>query len=322
MNAFVHAWFRSGSTWLWEKFRRDENFVAYCEPLHESLPGLTPEQIKSPHVIPFEDANHPPVDRSYYYEYLPLVENSDLNFDRVISYDRYELQAGDDDIALHQYLTGLIDLAQSENKRAALCFCRSAMRARWMKNTYGGVHIAQIRNPWDQWQSFKKHSYFINRCLLTGLSLEKIAPGTFHSIPGFQEAFRSWVSGGGVRFSAEQCSLLFIHLWIYSAVHSMDASDIIIDVDLLGQSADTQKTVSQMMSDKGLPSDLSDCKSPNTGRNGSAFRKFNEQVTEVVGRLQGTSGQNGHLEGIDRLAGKLEFLIPETAKILTDLHKA
>ena len=34
---FIHAWFRSGSTYIWSKLRNDEKLICYYEPFHEVL---------------------------------------------------------------------------------------------------------------------------------------------------------------------------------------------------------------------------------------------------------------------------------------------
>ena len=45
ITIFVHSWFRSGSTWLWKKFRETEGMLALYEPLNEELPLWTPEKL-------------------------------------------------------------------------------------------------------------------------------------------------------------------------------------------------------------------------------------------------------------------------------------
>jgi hypothetical protein len=322
MTAFVHAWFRSGSTWLWEKFREDDSFLAFYEPLHEDLPNWTPERIRLPHAMPFDGANHPSLNRSYYYEYLPLVEEAKLNFNPSVSYQSYFLKEDDSAPELQSYLDGLIGHARLAGKRPALCFCRSAMRARWMKQRFGGVHIAQIRNPFDQWRSFRKNSYFVNRMVMTGLFVEKNQNGAFRSIPGFRDLFEAWLAGKGVSVNDDQCTLIFIHMWLYSAIQSIAASEIVVDIDRLSDSADTLKAVSSAMRDQALPFDLSDCQAPRSDRDTREYQVFNDRFLKVIEALLPGREVNQHLIGFDTIEAKLDFLAPNTGELLSRIYRA
>lgn len=58
---FVHAWWRSGSTYVWSKLREDDSLVCYYEPLDERVARLTYDRIEQPHVIEKSRAlRHPP----------------------------------------------------------------------------------------------------------------------------------------------------------------------------------------------------------------------------------------------------------------------
>ena len=266
MNApvFIHAWFRSGSTWLWTKLRNDSGICAYYEPLNEELAVWTPERIRQGPTKAFEGDNHPPLDQHYFYEYLELMEQRRMLFDTSLSYERYFLATEEEDPALERYLANLISSAQEKGLRPALCFCRSQMRALWMKRRFGGTHLCQIRGPVDQWLSFGRHAYFKERTLLTGFLLNKRHPGCLESLSGFRDLYRAWQTGQPVHYRDQDCLEIFSVLWITSALQSLAASTIILDIDRLGADAGLRAATAKELRKAGLPHDLDDCRPPQT----------------------------------------------------------
>src|SRR4029077_15764561 len=79
---FVHAWFRSGSTYIWSKLRNNEKLICYYEPFHEVLAEETLlEQIENHRPTEAGVAlRHPVLARHYFYEYTKLLEEHRLNF--------------------------------------------------------------------------------------------------------------------------------------------------------------------------------------------------------------------------------------------------
>src|SRR5262249_3899658 len=134
-----------------------------------------------------ESLRHPIVRQHYYAEYAELLRSGTLNYSLDLAYDRYFLVRGQTDDALRTYIDGLISAASAAKRRAILCFCRSQMRSAWMKHTFGGIHIAQIRNPADQWASFNKVSgYFVHNMLMIALKLRNSYPLAFAHIESFE----------------------------------------------------------------------------------------------------------------------------------------
>jgi hypothetical protein len=259
---FIHAWFRSGSTWFWAKLRKDSGIRAYYEPLNEELAVWTPERIRQGPTKAFEGDNHPPLDHHYYYEYLDLMEQRRLLFDNSLSYERYFLAPEEPDPALEHYLANLINSAQGNGLRPALCFCRSQMRALWMKRRFGGTHLCQIRGPMDQWQSFGRHDYFKQRTLLTGFLLNRRHPGCLEFLGGFPELYRAWQSGSSFRYRDQDCLEIFSVLWIASALQALAASTIVLDIDRLGADPALRTETAEELRKAGLPHDLDDCRPP------------------------------------------------------------
>jgi hypothetical protein len=258
----VHSWFRSGSTWLWNKLRTDSRFRAYYEPFNEELPLWTPEKIRTSRAGAFEGDNHPDTEKSYFFEYLDLIASDRLGFEDGFSYERYFLEPAEDDARLKAYLQRLISDAEHAGLRPALCFCRSQMRALWMKENIGGVHIAQIRNPWQQWVSFGKHPYFKNRALLTAYCLDRRHPGLFSHVGEFDGIKTAWQNRQSARISDIGCFSVYVTIWIASAAQAIAASDLVIDIDRIGSDPDKRRIIERQLECNGFPADLSDCRAP------------------------------------------------------------
>lgn len=259
---FIHAWFRSGSTWFWTKLRQDSGIRAYYEPLNEELAVWTPEAIRRGPTKAFEGDNHPPLEKHYFYEYLELIEQRRLLFETLLSYERYFLAPEEEDPVLERYLANLIASAQEKGLRPALCFCRSQMRAEWMKRRFGGTHLCQIRGPMDQWLSFGRHDYFKQRTLLTAFLLNRRHPGCLESLSGFGELYRAWQAGQSFQYRDQDCLEIFCVLWIASALQSLAASSIILDIDRLGTDLALRAATAEDLRQAGLPHDLDDCRPP------------------------------------------------------------
>jgi len=310
MTVFVHSWFRSGSTWLWSKFRDDSRYIAFYEPLNEELPLWTPQRLDRTPARAFEGDSHPELDRHYFYEYRDLIASEKLGFEKSLSYERYFLNDDETDAALRSYLDRLISSAENAGSVAALCFCRSQMRANWMRKNFGGIHIAQIRNPWNQWLSFGKHQYFRNTVLLTAYCLEKHRPGSFSHISGFSDLFAAWNTGHTARIGEIGCFTAYAVLWIASAVQAIAASDIVIDMDLLGSGKAVSDRISDELRERGLPDELSDYQMPGDPTKLQIPQEYCRAMDNAVASLRDSNAarllplnRQVAVERLDRLAG-------------------
>ena len=68
---FIHSQFRTGSTWLWNKFRQDARNCCYYEPFHQDLVKLEPRR---PYLWSHDQETtralrHPDLDKNYLAEY-------------------------------------------------------------------------------------------------------------------------------------------------------------------------------------------------------------------------------------------------------------
>ncbi len=171
---FLHSGWRTGSTYIWSRFRCLPETLAYYEPLHELL-GASPNQLLSARPNP-DVSHHPSLDAPYFAEYQPLIDDGRIKlFDPMVSYRRFFLSAGDQAPELGCYLAMLIDHARDGDRVPVLGFSRSLGRVGWLKDKFNAVHMLVLRDPRRQWASIinqkNRHgiSYFlINQFLICG----------------------------------------------------------------------------------------------------------------------------------------------------------
>lgn len=271
---FVHAWWRSASTYFWLKLRETESLRCFYEPLHEKIAQLDADVVEKFAETDVSQAlRHPIAKKNYFFEYLELLRSGRTRYFPELAYERYFLQPEQLDEKLRVYLNGLISNASAANRRATLCFCRSQMRAAWMKATFGGIHVAQIRNPADQWASFKISPYFEIGTVMIALKLRRAHPGAFVHIepferfaqqlskrPGIPERLTNYITGQFV--GQRDCFDIFLVIWIASALQALAHSDFVLDVDLLATEPRSREATSKWLDAMGCSVDFSDCSLP------------------------------------------------------------
>jgi hypothetical protein len=292
---FVHAWWRSGSTYIWSKLRENKSCRCYYEPLHERIAALNLAAVKAFPDITFSQALRHPVPKKHYFtEYAKLLRSGSLNYSPELAYDRYLLLPEQTDDRLRDYLAGLISSASMANRRAILCFCRSQMRSAWMKQNFGGFHVAQIRNPADQWTSFKVDPYFASKMIIIALRLRGLYPRAFvHIQPfeGFAQRLSKRSSLPGEVFdhyfiqpfiSQRDCLDIFLVIWIASALQAIACCDFILDIDLLSTDLAYRSAVMKWIDSIGCRVDFSDCASPSLPEKDPAFSVFERTAADAA----------------------------------------
>jgi hypothetical protein len=152
---FIHSLFRTGSTYIWKKFRDHGGYWCYYEPLHQELAELHKGKVKLWDIgeKAAEIMHHPVIDTPHHFEYEHLLKDDEQGlpfFKKAFSFDEFFHTEENPD--LKQYIDYLMEGAGG--KRPLFQFNRSAMRVSWFRNTYpGSLNIYLARNPRDQWQS-------------------------------------------------------------------------------------------------------------------------------------------------------------------------
>jgi len=292
---FIHAWWRSGSTYIWSKLRENKSCRCYYEPLHERIAGLNLAAVKAPPELEVSRALRHPVPKKHYFaEYAKLLRSGNLHYLPELAYDHYLVRPNEADERLRNYLEGLISSASDVKRRAVLSFCRSQMRSAWMKETFGGMHVALIRNPADQWASFKIDPYFISNMIIIALKLRDLHPHAFVHIEPFERIARQLSKRSSLpaeffeRYflthfvNQPECLDVFLVIWIASALQAITCCDLILDIDQLSTKPEYRNSTERWFASIGCPVDFSDCSSPTAAEPNSAFERTAEDAVRAI----------------------------------------
>ncbi|TAK43822.1 MAG: hypothetical protein EPO27_14120 [Betaproteobacteria bacterium] len=241
---FLHSGWRSGSTYLWNKFRRIDRFVAFYEPFNEILASVTAERARTLSTLSWSGSNHPELDRPYFAEYGPLIDVAGVRGYResfaLTNYFRNDTDLEDQ----HDYLSGLLDHAASVGKVAVLGFVRSVGRVRWLRRRFDAVHILLIRDPVQQWASghlqriHHGNPYFhLMPYMILGQAPECAARVGARAIAQDEplgQRFSRHLDAFGADPPGESLRV-FLHYHLATHLAACDGCDLVVDIDLLSQ---------------------------------------------------------------------------------------
>jgi len=157
---FIHSLFRSGSTYIFNVFRRSKSgYWCYQEPLHEHLihAATKPHKLLEPDKEMQRKLRHPELKKPYFYEFYVIADEVGQTFRKEFSYKQYFTSSKEDIANLKTYFSVLIKNAKG---RPVLQCCRTMGRIAQLQQAHNGVHIFLYRNPWDQWWSYKNDGNF------------------------------------------------------------------------------------------------------------------------------------------------------------------
>jgi glycosyltransferase involved in cell wall biosynthesis/SAM-dependent methyltransferase len=263
---FIHSLFRTGSTYVWNSFRRSPNrYWCYQEPLHEAVLALNDNPKGLLDFVSDEEKNplrHPKLDKPYFFELFEVYEScKDLICSDSI-YHNYFLQSTDD--PLERYLNALCDAAKGS---PVVQECRTANRIGTLKRGLGGFHIYLWRNPWDQWWSYKANNYFetINQVILNCGDHPEVIDRVRHEI-GFVRFEAPTLSDEISHFnerpmSSENGYLVFYTLWCLALIEASTSADYLLNIDSLSDSQEYRnKAVASLKSAGFEEVNFQDCK--------------------------------------------------------------
>lgn len=273
---FIHALFRTGSTYVWNKFRQFPNYVCYYEPFHHLLGGITPNNAKDTLTLDFKAAGHPELDKYYLYEYVTCLRESTPGvpfFRKEFSFDWFCLSAGETNPYQKKYVDFLI-LAAGK-KIPLFQFNRTALRSGWFKSFYpGSMNVYLYRNPRDQWQSYRAieaRTSYDRFFVMDLIALSKNRESTLirplaHVIPllkfnsaayADEELFYRTLSQA---YGEKEKYFIFYYLWLLSMLENALHVDMLWDINALASDKTYRKKIQQWLVDKNIdPIDFDDC---------------------------------------------------------------
>ncbi|ABI58441.1 hypothetical protein Neut_0153 [Nitrosomonas eutropha C91] len=263
---FIHSLFRSGSTYFYNALKRTEAFHIYHEPMHEviaSLPGTWNEltgrkdQLKS-------TLRHDFLIGSYFDEFSHLLPSIKKVFEPKFSFDYYFMEAGSKAPDLKIYIDLLTDGA---SKPPILQCTRTCGRIDWLKENYKSSHIFLLRNPWDQWYSYKVDPYIATTPRI--IYLQSNLPGVLRAVFEASEAVS--LKGSNTQekvaygishpLASNQDYFLFFGLWLHSFICGERECDVFIDMDELSSAEVYRSKCLAKLEEIGIQSiDFSDAK--------------------------------------------------------------
>lgn len=261
---FIHSLFRTGSTYLWNRLRKEPGLCAYYEPFHPELKSVNVDNFK-----PWRDdgaatdsMNHPRLDSPYLEEFRPLLGREK----RGVPLYRQDFAFADfcrrdDHPAQKQYLDSLI--AAARPRRAVLQFNRSALRGEWFRRQYpGALQLYLVRHPDHQFHSqvslkayLGMDTFFVMDLMAAALNrhtpefapLNRVIPLPCYLSSNFavQRRFYSRIA---TVFTREERYALFYYLWFSALVEHLGHPGDLLSIDALSLDPSYRKSVENRLS--------------------------------------------------------------------------
>jgi hypothetical protein len=265
---FLHGLWRSGSTYVWSRFRAVKGAYSYFEQLYPGLARMTPSRLSRGAWRDAVAANrHPELDEPYFAEFSPLLSRRGVKgFDRRFAFDRFALGAQDNHPALERYLNSLIGYAAAQDRRPVLGCNRTWLRPAWIKARFKSYDVHVERDPVAIWASYKRHAEAGNYNYFTNLHLILERNGRHplfapiadrvrlrHGVQRFAKPAQVYPALIERMTDAESYGLVY-YLWSLSILSGLRHCDLIVDTGAPSMAARTAATIK---ADSGLDIDFS-----------------------------------------------------------------
>jgi hypothetical protein len=265
---FLHSLFRTGSTYIWSKFRERPEFCCYYEPDHQVLIKVTPENLEHALTKDFDSVHHPRLDRCYLDEYRGVLRKDGPGvefFQKSFSFDLFCLSGRERSPAQRRYIDDLIRAAG--DRIPLLKFNRTAMRTSWFKHEYPkSLNLYLVRNPRDQWQSYFKlfqrtgyESFFVMDLLAVSVNkkqacfkplVEQLPLLEYHDDSyDREEAFYKILLGA---YTEEEKYMIFYYLWLNAFFSNLLSADFVLNINLLSKDSSYRQNVHHYLQEQGL----------------------------------------------------------------------
>jgi hypothetical protein len=252
---FIHSLFRTGSTYIWLKFRNNKKNCCYYEPFNEVLSVLSKDvSCELNKTFAIDVLGHPQLGRRYFYEYEKLLIDDIQGvpcFQKSFVAD--EFCCVNNTNKLIKYVDFLI--SSSGHRRPVFQFCRSSLRVDWFVRNYPeACNIYIVRNPRDNWASYvinsqKGNNYFlVMNLVFAGLNkknkyLNELAKRVLlieYRNDDFGKEFKAY-SQILDAYSLEEKYFIFYYIWFCSLVENVLRADFILNINKLNEDLDYRK---------------------------------------------------------------------------------
>jgi len=264
---FIHAMARTGSTYLWSKFRQNPDFHCYYEPMNETIQTIDRRYY---HILDkykaeiFDNLHHPGLKKNHFQEYKNLLQKhgSGVRFYKK-SFTFDEFCSNEENPVLKRYIDFL--LSQKKGKRTLLQFNSTALRSRWFAETYpGSINIYLIRNPRDQWESYMdlaSNNFGIFAGDLLAISKNKEdhrfrplgerLPLFHYDNDILMKEIMFYTSVSRI-YSNEEKYFLFYYLWLTAFFENLFSADYILSIDELSNNQEARNRFQAYLAGHGI----------------------------------------------------------------------
>jgi len=335
-SIFVHASARGGSTYIFNVLRRTESLLCFDEPISDDFTYFDKNDYARRVARGQWNWSHSFLRRFSRAEFVDAWDDVMHLYPQGVTFRDYAPRDGIISDDLKVYLAALIQYANLEGKRAALCDIYSRGRAGVLRDAFGGFHVAQYRDPISQFGSCFRGLQEYGAWLFLIIPLWELGPSAknrFYSI--IPEAWRvpalAWPADNRAqRWATTEEYLAMIlsperqalenlirwHLlsWFLNNLAAIIYSDLAIDMDRLFDDLEYRESVGKTLaSEIGAQPDFSD------------LTKFTRYCTfehvdidricnEIVARVS-DAHENGTLEVAIATLSKGKPIVPASVAI-------
>lgn len=285
---FIHSLFRSGSTYLFNVFRRTGGYWCYQEPENEWLLELdeNPEVLLAVVANNSVNIHHPNIGKPYFWEFHEVRDSIKGLFKQSFCFDDLFLK----ELSLEQkaYYQALIDASRA---RTVFQFCRSFGQSRAFKSQFGGVHVHLWREPRSQWWSFKINDYFdaatqlIYHAAHLPPALQAIKAACGIDLPSNCDLSSAREQAERSPLKWRESYQAFFALWLYAQLELRQCADLDLSIDRLTHDATYRDAKLAEFSALGMSDiDFSDSLSPLirlSSDETSLFREIEVKVADI-----------------------------------------
>ena len=244
---FLHGMWRSGTTYVWSRFREAPDVQAYYEPFHHGLDKLTHRRIARDTPEKASANGHPALEKPYFSEFGGLVRGRGVKgFHRSFAHDRFLMRQADQHPQLQRYVSTLVDHAADAGRRPVLACNRTVMRIGWLRRRFASYDIHIDRDPHGVWRSYMQqmlkgnYSFFTYWMLVFERNAEHplIAPlaqrlpirgGRRQLVKNPKDFYRETLE----RMTPQTSYALVVYAWALASLHALTHSDLVLDMNQL-----------------------------------------------------------------------------------------
>ena len=324
---FLHGLWRSGSTYVWSRFRAADGTLCYYEPLHDGLRRLTNERIRRDTPENIRGNGHPDLAEPYFAEFAPLVGGRGVRgYQRRFAYSRFAPPRDEQDRALEAYVRGLVDHARGRDRSAVLGFNRTGLRVAWLRDRFDACNIHIDRDPIDVFSSYLSqlqggnHYYFVKWMQIIagnpGYPPFAAARSEFRRAGLAQSLLlgpKKYYRGVVEASSLESLYTITFLAWAVCALHALEHSDLVIDIALAEQAGYGERIAEAVGRETGLVVSFADMHAP-TPQSPLMLAHQHAIEDKVLGWIAAAGADR--LFDRSRIRGRLDELSPRRADLL------